>query len=151
MANVLAQPGPGTCVVNVSVEDATCSDGNCEGRDGCQPVTFTVPCAGCFCLEVQLDCHSNSCKNCQACANVYQGEDLIQSSNCHNNICLTGLQCSMSCSSNGFDYFKLVPNTEYKLFVCKRPCPDFAITCEDCDESCVARAILHQLPLAECD
>jgi len=146
-----AQPTPGQCAFTVYAEDAECTTGHdCVSPVGCRSVNFTVPCTGCYCLEIELRCGANGCKYCQACGNVYSGGNWVAGANCHNDVCDTGTQCSKACCES-FGQFKLLANTQYTLYACLNACPSAGITCDDCHDSCTARATLILLSEEGCE
>lgn len=146
---ISAQIAFGQCTFNVSGSDITCTDDHdCLSTDGCSLTIFTVPCEGCYCLEVSLDCGSESCKNCRVCANIYDDGVIINTSNCHTTFC-SGESCEFDCCQFTENAFPLEANKEYKLYVCKIACPTF--DCSDCESSCLAKATLHQSSVTSCD
>lgn len=130
------------CDVNVAVSDGSCTNGHdCFSTSGCESTSFTVDCSGCYCLKISIDCGAESCENCRACANVYQGAVRISKSNCHNPDCESGEVCDINCCEGGLqNHFRLTNNVQYKLFVCKNSCPP--ANCGDCDNECIATAEL---------
>jgi len=127
----------GQCSICLPLTDATCTyPHDCISTNGCQSVTFTVPCyRDDYCIKVEANC--SDCKYCQVCANVYQGGTRVPNSNTHRQNC-GSLDCEDYNCGQG-EGFELFPNITYTFYVCLTSCSPNG--CEDCD--CAGKATLY--------
>ena len=133
MHPAFAQGDAPDCTFCRHLSDAQCENVSCTSGFGCVNQTFTVPCEAYYEFTAFMYCtNPGDCKYCRACATIYLGADPLRSchSSCHLDLCYPSIACQTV-------YLK--PGYTYTLVICKVPCDELPLTCDDCPESCEAR------------
>ena len=129
-----AQGDQPDCTFCLHLRDAECAEVGCLSTEHCVSRTFTVECEADYAFTTFMYCaNPSNCKYCRACAIITGTDGLFES--CHSACHLESCYPSIACHS-----VHLKPGYTYTLYVCKIPCDQQPLTCDECPASCEARA-----------